>query len=206
MAANKGQVFRVGLTGGIASGKTIVAKFFADLGARVIDTDEIAREVVAPGRPALDDIAAAFGPGILSPSGKLDRARLRELVFDDPEARQRLEAILHPLIRGETKARADAAGGTYQLLVVPLLIETDFGDLVDRILVVDCPEEVQRTRLLARDNESPEGADRIMGAQLGRSERLAAADDVIDNAGSLDQTLRQVEALHKAYLERARAG
>jgi dephospho-CoA kinase len=205
MAKKNAQQFRVGLTGGIASGKTVVAGLFAKLGAQVIDTDEIARQVVASGQPALAKIGAAFGPGVLTPDGDLDRAALRNLVFDDVAGRRQLEAILHPIIRRETVVRAATADGPYQLLVVPLLIETDFRDLVDRVLVVDCPETVQRERLLARDEEDPARAGRIMDAQLSRSERLAAADDIVDNAGSHDRTRRQVEALHERYLQLATA-
>jgi dephospho-CoA kinase len=194
---------RVGLTGGIASGKTVVAEYFAELGARVIDTDDIARETVAAGRPALAQIATEFGPGVLTPGGELDRQALRELIFDDPDQRRRLEAILHPLIRRETESRSASAEGPYQLIVVPLLIETDFSELVDRVLVVDCPEDVQRKRLLARDGESATRAERMIAAQITRSERLAAADDVIDNSGDLNATRIQVEALHRDYLKAA---
>jgi len=192
-------MFRVGLTGGIASGKSTVAAMFADLDVPVIDTDVIARELTAPGQPALEQIAAEFGPEVLDTGGRLHRRRLRSVVFSDDRRRQRLEAILHPLIRAETMTRSATLPGIYQLLVVPLLLETDFGDLIDRVLVVDCPEAVQRERLLARDEENPAQAERIIAAQTDRATRLAAADDVIDNGGELADTQRQVEALHQSY-------
>jgi len=200
MGDSRDKVLRIGLTGGIASGKTTTADVFAELGARIIDTDDIARQLVAPGQPALAEIATAFGPEILTPGGKLDRAALRRRVFDSEADRGRLEKILHPRIHRETMNLAATTGGPYQIIVVPLLLETDFGALVDRILVVDCPESQQRQRLLERDGEDPARVDRIMAAQLGRAERLKAADDVIDNAGSLAETRAQVQALHDRYL------
>lgn len=190
----------VGLTGGIASGKSSVADMFAMLGATIIDTDEVARNVVALGEAALAEIAAAFGSGVLQSNGELDRARLREIVFADPEQRQRLERILHPRIRAETLARAAAATGPYLIIVVPLLLESGFAGLVDRILVVDCPEAEQRRRLVRRDAQSAGQAERMMAAQTSRAARLAAADDVIDNSGSLESTRAQVERLHQRYL------
>jgi dephospho-CoA kinase len=203
MANSDEKLLRIGLTGGIASGKTVTAELFAELGAQIIDTDDIARQLVAPGQPALADIAATFGSEILTPDGELDRAKLRERVFETEADRRRLEAILHPRIRRTTLERAAAAGGPYQVLVVPLLLETGFEALVDRILVVDCPESLQRQRLLERDGEDQARVDHIMAAQLHRAERLKAADDVIDNAGSLAETRTQVQALHKRYLELA---
>ena len=190
---------RIGLTGGIASGKTTVANLFAEFGATIIDTDVIAREVVAPGQPALVEIAAAFGTDVLLADGSLDRSALRERIFASHEDRARLEAITHPRIRVEALRQADAAGGPYQLIVVPLLVESPLRESVDRILVVDCPEEVQIERLMARDADSEAQARRILAAQSGRSERLAIADDVIRNDGSLDETRQQVAALHEIY-------
>ena len=195
-----GRRLRVGLTGGIASGKTTVADLFADLGIPVIDTDQIARDVAERGRPAFEELIAEFGSEVLAPDGTLDRRRLRAMVFADETRRQRLEAILHPRIRQETLARADAAEGPYQVLVVPLLVETGFSAVVDRVLVVDCPEAVQRERLLERDAETSDQVDRMIAAQVDRATRLAAADDVIDNAGSLNATRRQVATLHRKYL------
>jgi dephospho-CoA kinase len=195
---------RIGLTGGIASGKTTVAALFAELGVPVIDTDTIAREVVAPGRPALAEIVETFGTGVLAIDGQLDRGALRRLIFTDTARRRQLEAILHPRIRAETLARADACRGPYHIIVVPLLLETGFALLVDRVLVVDCPEPIQRARLAERDHESAEQIERMIGSQIARDARLQAADDVIDNAGSLTDTRRQVEALHRRYLDLAR--
>lgn len=193
-------VLRIGLTGGIASGKSVVADMFDGLGIPVIDTDKLAREIVARGQPALAEIIRAFGQHILTPNGELDRPRLREIVFRDEARRLRLEAILHPRIRDKALQAAVLAGGPYQVIVVPLLIESGFEELVDRILVVDVPEAQQRERLLIRDGETREQVDRIMEAQLSRKHRLAAADDVIDNSGSRAATLRQVESLHEKYL------
>ena len=199
MAKNE-KVFRIGLTGGVASGKSLVAKLFAEHGVPVIDTDEIARQVVAPGQKALEVIQAEFGPDMLTIGGELDRAALRSRIFANDAERQRLEAILHPRIRGRALEISTTLGGPYQIMVVPLLIETDFQQLVDRILVVDCPESMQRERLTKRDDEDPDQADRIMSAQLSRKERLRSADDVIDNAGTREQTRQQVDALHRVYL------
>ena len=190
---------RIGLTGGIASGKTTVANLFAELGAAVIDTDVIAREVVEPGQPALEEIATAFGEEVLLPDGSLDRSALRARIFASAEDRARLEAITHPRIRLEALRQADAAGGPYQLIVVPLLVQSPLRESMDRILVVDCPEQVQIERLMARDADSEEQARRILAAQSSRDERLAIADDVITNDGSLDDTRRQVAALHEIY-------
>jgi dephospho-CoA kinase len=196
---------RIGLTGGIASGKSTVADMFADLGVPVIDTDVIAREVVRPGRPALEEIRDTFGDAVIAADGTLDRAAMRTLVFGDDSARRRLEAILHPRIGAATRQQADTAGGDYQVIVVPLLVGSALRAFVDRVLVVDCDEETQVARLLARDAESEAQARRILAAQSSRDERLAIADDVIVNDGDLDETREQVHALHRRYLRRAAA-
>jgi len=196
---------RIGLTGGIASGKSTVANMFADLGVPVIDTDVIAREVVRPGQPALDEIRDTFGAGVIAADGTLDRAAMRTIVFGDDAARRRLEAILHPRIGAATRQQADAAGGDYQVIVVPLLVGSALRTFVDRVLVVDCDEETQVARLLARDAESEAQARRILAAQSSRDERLAIADDVIFNDGGLDATREQVLALHRRYLRAAAA-
>jgi dephospho-CoA kinase len=200
MNSRRDEPLRIGLTGGIASGKSTVADMFADLGTPVIDTDVIAREVVRPGQPALDEIREAFGDGVIDPDGTLDRAAMRTIVFGDDAARRRLEAILHPRIGAATRAQADAAGGDYQIIVVPLLVESALRGFVDRVLVVDCDEATQIARLLARDTESEAQARRMLAAQSTRAERMAIADDVIANDGSLDDTREQVEALHRRYL------
>jgi len=190
---------RIGLTGGIASGKTTVARHFADLGVPVLDTDQIARDVVEPGQSALGEVVAAFGPEILGPDGRLDRPRLRARVFADPDSRLRLEAILHPAIRAELARRAEAAGGPYQIWVIPLLVEGGQVDRVDRILVVDCPEDVQLARVMARDGGTEASARAILAAQASREQRLAAADDVILNDGTEADLAPQVAALDARY-------
>jgi dephospho-CoA kinase len=196
---------RIGLTGGIASGKSTVAAMFKDLGVPVIDTDVIAREVVEPGTPALEEICRTFGQAVVATDGSLDRGAMRSIIFSDGEARAALEAIVHPRIRGETIAQAAAAGGDYQLIVVPLLVESPLRSFVDRVLVVDCSEETQVERLLQRDAGSEDQARRILAAQASREARLALADDVIGNEGDLDDTRRQVQQIHENYLEAARA-
>ena len=191
---------RIALTGGIASGKSLVADMFAQLGAPVIDTDIIARQVVAPGQPALDEIRERFGEEIIDAVGELDRRKLRQRIFLDPEARTDLENILHPRIGSETLRQAGLAGGNYQLIVVPLLVGSKLLELVDRVLVVDCDEETQIRRLLSRDSETIEQARQMLEAQTTREERLDIADDVISNDGSLRETRDQVLRLHESYI------
>lgn len=198
-ASGDKRALRIGLTGGIASGKSTVADLFADLGIPVIDTDVIAREVVAPGQPALAEIGARFGEHMLDATGSLDRAAMRKLIFADDQARQDLEAILHPRIGAETRRQSEEAGGPYQLIVVPLLTGSALRDFVDRVLVVDCDEERQVERLLARDAESVEQARRILAAQSSREDRLAIADDVINNDHSLEHLRDQVADLDRQY-------
>ena len=191
---------RIGLTGGIASGKSTVADMFAALEIPVIDTDLIAREVVAAGEPALEDIRHEFGDEVFDDTGGLDRAAMRRIVFADSDARERLQAILHPRIQAAAYQQAARAGGRYQLIVVPLLTESPMRDFVDRILVVDCDEITQIRRLVARDDESEGQARRILAAQASRDERLKIADDVVRNDGDLEATLKQVQDLHHRYL------
>ena len=198
--------FRVALTGGIASGKSTVADLFAALGVPVIDTDVIAREVVEPGQPALEEVAAAFGPGVLGPDGRLDRRRLRDMVFADPTARRRLEAILHPAIRARMETQSRAAGGPYQLLVIPLLAEGGRRDHVDRVLLVDVPESAQVERLMRRDGSSREQARAALAAQASRAVRQAIADDVIENTGGVEDLRARVAELHGEYLRLAAGG
>ena len=201
------RVLRIGLTGGIASGKSAVADFFAELGVCIIDTDIIAREVVASGQPGLEAVTAAFGKDILQTDGSLDRAKLRKTVFADAAAREQLESILHPLIRAQTLAQSarQAQSGPYQMIAVPLLIESGFIEMVDRVLVVDCPVNVQIQRVMARDHVSEADAKAAVHAQTGRAERLAQADDIIVNAGTLDELAKQVRDLHATYLRLAAA-
>jgi dephospho-CoA kinase len=197
---------RIGLTGGIASGKTAVANMFAEMGAAIIDTDLIARAVVQPGEPALEQLRHEFGSQIIQVGGDLDRAALRKIVFSDDEKRIRLEQILHPLIQQETIRQAELATGDYQLIVVPLLVESPLRGFVDRILVVDCAESTQIERLISRDSESEEQARRILAAQASREDRLAIADDVVRNDGSLARTRQQVENLHTIYRQLSQQG
>jgi len=191
---------RIGLTGGIASGKSTVADMFAAHGIPIIDTDVIARQVVTPGQPALDEIRRFFGDAVFDEDGSLDRAAMRKLIFADSGRRRQLESILHPRIQQETIRQADAANGDYQVIVVPLLTESRLRDAVDRILVVDCDQKTQIQRLLARDAESEPQARRILATQASRDERLAIADDVINNDADLASTRSQVDKLHQAYL------
>lgn len=197
------KLLRIGLTGGIASGKSTVADLFAALEVPVIDTDKIAREVVEPGQPPLEKLVERFGTGILTPDGHLDRPKLRDIVFSDPKARADLEALTHPAIGSAVEAMAAAAGGPYQILVIPLLVEKGLGKRLDRVLVVDCPETLQLQRLQARDGSSPAQAQAILDAQASRTARLKAADDVIRNESDVAALRQQVEALHRRYLELA---
>ncbi len=194
---------KIGLTGGIASGKSAVAEAFARRGVPIVDTDRLAREVVEPGSVALAAVLEEFGPGILMPDGRLDRRRLRSLVFADEGRRRRLEAILHPAIRAAMLAEIAAVTAPYVVVAIPLLVESGQREAFDRVLVVDCPPESQLARLIARDAESPDGARAIVAAQAGREARRAAADDLIDNTGSLADLDAAVERLHRRYLELA---
>ena len=198
------RVFRVGLTGGIASGKSTAAKFFGALGVPILDSDRIAREVVEPGQPPLERLVERFGRGILTPDGHLDRPALRDIVFRDPKARADLENLTHPAIGAALEARSASAGGPYQILVIPLLVEKNLGAHVDRVLVVDCDEELQIRRLLARDGSNRTQAQAILDAQVSRPARLKAANDVITNDADMSAVQAQVAALHSRYLELAR--
>lgn len=197
-------MFLVGLTGGIGSGKSAAASLFEELGAAVVDTDAIAHELTAPGGAAIESIRNAFGDEVIDARGALDRAAVRRQVFADASAKARLEAILHPMIRAEADRRSAAARAPYVVLVVPLLVESGgYRSRVRRVAVVDCPEEVQVARVMTRSGLSAEEARAIMAAQVSREQRLAVADDVIDNGGDLAALRPQVEALHRRYLEMA---
>ena len=189
----------IALTGGIASGKSAVADIFARLGAPVLDTDQIARDVVEPGTPTLAKLIVEFGTDIVDATGRLDRARMRDRVFADPAQRKRLEAITHPAIREEVAERASRAKGAYQVHVIPLLIESGRSDLYDRVLVVDASEEDQLRRLTARDSSTLEQAQQILAAQASREDRLDAADDVIVNTGTMEDLHQFVQTLHRNY-------
>jgi dephospho-CoA kinase len=191
---------RVGLTGGIASGKSTVSRLFAAHGVPIIDSDELARDLLAPASPLLGAVFARFGADLERPDGSLDRAQLRERAFADPAARRDLEQLLHPAIAARAALLAREARGPYQIHVVPLLVEADLADRYDRVLVVDCPESLQLSRLLARDDISLKLAQAMLEAQAPRAARVAAADDVIGNVGSIEALAPQVAALHAKYL------
>ncbi|MFG0761415.1 dephospho-CoA kinase [Aeromonas media] len=194
-------MYVVAITGGIGSGKTTVANQFAALGIEVVDADLIAREVVEPGTPALAAIASHFGPGILDEQGRLDRRALRERIFSDPAAKSWLNALLHPIIRSEMLHQCAAANSPYCLLVVPLLVENRLTELADRVLVIDVDEATQIERTCRRDGVSLEQAQAILASQASRSERLAMADDVLDNQSGTTETIRErILALHETYL------
>jgi dephospho-CoA kinase len=195
------------LTGGIGSGKTTVANMLETHGAAIIDTDLIAHQLTAPGGGAIPQIRAEFGEAFLTPDGAMDRARVREFVFAEPSAKARLESVLHPLIRIETERAARRAEGLYLLFVVPLLVESgSWKGRVSRVLVVDCPEEVQVQRVMRRSGLSESQVRAIMAAQVPRAVRLAAADDVILNDGDPSSLRPQVEQLHALYAKLAGSG
>jgi dephospho-CoA kinase len=196
----------VGVTGGIGSGKTAVAGAFADLGVEIIDTDELAHKLTAPGQPALQEIVIQFGNEVLTVQGALDRAALRRKVFADPRERRRLEMLLHPLIKREVDRLLKQARGPYVVLVVPLLVETGaYAGMLGRVLVVDCPVETQVARAMRRSGLARDEVEAIVRAQASRSERLARADDVLVNDGDLCALRAKVRQFHLAYLALAGA-
>ncbi len=199
-------MFKIGLTGGIGSGKSRVADFFASWGAAVIDTDVIAHQLTAPGGAAIEPIRQHFGPDVISPTGALDREAMRELVFASPEARHQLEAIIHPMIGSVTKRRADTAEGCYLVFVVPLLVESGrWRDRVDRICVVDCDPATQIARVKARSGLTSEAIGRIISVQASREARLAVADDVVlnDMHTSIEELERRARELHFNWCKRS---
>ena len=197
--------FVVGLTGGIGSGKSAVAELFARRGITVVDTDAIAHSLTASGGAAIEAIRESFGSGYITPDGALDRARMRALVFRDPPSKRRLERILHPRIRAEGTARLAAAESPYAILVVPLLVEAGTDrNRYQRVLVVDCSEQVQVERVTRRNDLAEDEVRRIVASQADRQQRLDAADDVVDNSGALADLEPQVERLHLRYLALAR--
>lgn len=192
--------FSIGLTGGIGCGKTTVANIFAELGAAIIDTDVIAHSLTAPKGIAIGAIKAAFGDAFITPEGAMDRVAMRHHVFNDASARKKLEAILHPLIRSETARAVETTAGTYPIFVVPLLLESaQWREKTSRILVVDCPEEVQIARVMARSQMTREEVMAIMAAQTSRAARLEKADDVITNDGDPQALRPQITQLHALY-------
>jgi dephospho-CoA kinase len=193
---------RIGLTGGIASGKSTVSQRFAELGVAVIDADVASRRVVEPGQPGLAQVVQRFGAGILDADGRLDRRALRNLIFKDPSLRQALDAMLHPLIRIEMEREAAAANDPYVIMAIPLLVEGGTArQRVDRVLVVDADETLQIQRLQARDGSSEEQARAILASQAGRAARLRAADDVLSNSGTVAELRQAVDRLHEQYLQ-----
>jgi dephospho-CoA kinase len=197
--------FVVGLTGGIGSGKSGVAELFARRGIAVVDTDAIAHELTAPGGGAIEAIHESFGSDFITREGALDRARMRALVFGDPQSKRRLERILHPRIRAESAARIAVADSPYAILVVPLLVEAGADRTrYQRVVVVDCDEDTQIERVIRRSHLSDDEVRHIMASQVNRQERLDAADDVVDNSKGLDALEPQVERLHRHYLALAR--
>jgi dephospho-CoA kinase len=192
--------FVVGLTGGIGSGKSLIANMFADRGASIVDTDQIAHALTGPHGAAMPDILAEFGAQMADSHGAMDRAKMRELVFREPPAKRRLEAILHPMIRDATLAAAADASGDYVMLAIPLLVESGaWKQRVNRVLVIDCPEEVQVARVMARNGLAEDQVRAIMATQVPRTVRLAAADDIIDNGGTIEALTPQVDRLHGFY-------
>lgn len=196
--------FVVGITGGIGSGKSAVTAHLENLGIDVVDADLAARVVVEPGQPALDAIAEHFGAHILHNDGQLDRAALRKIVFEDPQARTWLESVTHPAIRQEIESQLQSATSPYVVLSSPLLLEAKQHSFVDHVVVVDVTEELQVARTTVRDSNSVELVQKIMAAQLPRTERVSRADEVIDNSGTLTDLEAQADALHRRMLERAK--
>ncbi|MBW3532826.1 dephospho-CoA kinase [Shewanella sp. NKUCC06_TVS] len=195
--------FVVGLTGGIGSGKTTVANLFAAEGITLVDADIVARDVVAQGSKGLEAIVSHFGIEMLTPEGELDRAKLRQRIFSHPEEREWLNQRLHPMIRQEMLAQIEKATSAYVIMVVPLLFENRLDRLVNRTLVVDISPELQISRTIKRDNVDASQVNNIINSQLSRSEKLARADDIIDNQGEISTLKREVLALHQRYLQRS---
>ncbi|MBY6063867.1 dephospho-CoA kinase [Pseudidiomarina sediminum] len=194
----------LGVTGGIGSGKTTVTDLFAALGITIVDADVIARHIMDPGGPALNAVIERYGEQALQADGQLNRAWLRERIFQDNDAKAWLNALTHPLIRTQIHRQLEQAASPYVILSAPLLVENKLTELCDRVLVVDVPEEVQRQRTIKRDQVSAAQVELIMQSQCSREERLAFADDVINNDVSRDALQQQVEALHQHYLVNAR--
>ena len=197
-------MLKIGLTGGIGSGKSTAAEQFLKLGAPVIDADVIAREIVEPGKPALEAVIAAFGDQVVGENGRLDRKALRSIVFADPEQKARLESILHPQIYTEILHQLEQITYPYCVVVIPLLAESKRNYPLDRILVVDLPEKLQIARTSTRDKESAKHVEQIIQSQASRQQRLPIADDVIENSGTPETLLKNINSLHQKYLELAR--
>ena len=206
MIVTKPGIFSVVLTGGIASGKTLVSDTFASLGVPIIDTDVIAHDIVEPGQPALLEIRESFGEDVIDDTGRLNRPYLRSLIFSKPDERKKLESILHPKIRQKVMGAIAKITSDYCILVIPLLAEKGAYPNVDRVLVVDTSNEVQIKRLMQRDNCSLEQAQLALKSQASREQRLKIADDVLENSGTPGQVREKVTDLHKKYLQLATRG
>ena len=195
------RLLRVGLTGGIGSGKTTVMNFFDELGAPTIDADEISRRITKPGQAAFDEVVAQFGERCLDETGNLDRRRLRELIFSEPALKKGLEAIIHPRVRAEIREFTGRVDYPYCIICIPLLLETGAQSTVDRVLVVDAPEELQVARVSLRDNAEERQTRNIIRSQAGREQRLNAAHDIIVNNGNISELKPRVESLHERYIK-----
>lgn len=193
-------MLKIGLTGGIGCGKSTVTNLFASLGAPIIDADQISHDLVAPGQAALLSVQRQFGEDIIKHDGGLDREKLRNIVFSDKTAKQRLEAILHPMVRLAIQTKLAELDAVYCIVSIPLLFETGMAELADRVLVVDCPVEMQMARVKGRDNLSEERVKSIIDSQVSRNFRIYHADDLIDNTGSADRLAEQVKKLHNLYI------
>ncbi len=191
----------IGLSGGIASGKTIVSDEFSSLGADIIDTDIIARELIFPGSETLNKIVSVFGENVLQDDGNLNRKLMRQIIFSEKDKKITLEKIMHPKIQNEVKLKIQSASGQYQIIVVPLLLQSPILDFVDRVLIIDCNEKIQINRLMNRDNISEELAKKMIENQSKREERLAIADDVILNEGCIEEIKHEVKKLNDFYIK-----
>ena len=196
----KGNLY-IGLSGGIASGKTIVSDEFSSLGADIIDTDIIARELIFPGSETLNKIVSVFGENVLQDDGNLNRKLMRQIIFSEKDKKITLEKIMHPKIQNEVKLKIQSASGQYQIIVVPLLLQSPILDFVDRVLIIDCNEKIQINRLMNRDNISEELAKKMIENQSKREERLAIADDVILNEGRIEEIKHEVKKLNDFYIK-----
>lgn len=193
-------MLKIGLTGGIGSGKTTAANFFLELGIPVIDADDIAHTLVAKGQPALKEIEKTFGAIILNEDGSLDRGKLRDIIFSSPSQKKLLESILHPLVYEEMQRQTDSMDSPYVILSIPLLLETGMQHLVDRVLVIDCPVEIQFERVKQRNGLTDDRITSIIEAQIPRTLRISAADDIVNNAGSTSKLAEQIKKLHNLYI------
>lgn len=194
---------RIGLTGGIGSGKTTACNLFKGMGVPVIDADQVTRDLTSPGKPALDAIARTFGRELIKDDGGLDRDRMRKIIFNDADARRKLESILHPLVYAEIERLTGEVDADYCIVSIPLLLETGNADQFDRVLVIDVPEDIQRERATRRDNTDPMEIQSIIDSQISRSERLKLADDIVRNNGDIASLEKQINQIHEKYTELA---